>query len=267
MLEVIAKKFPHLKNELLQAGIKVSVTDFIKKVVISTIFIVAALFIIGLLLFYKLGFSILLLIILTIVIAFFVFNLLLNIPKAKIKRKVNDIEKEIVYAGRFLLIELSSGLPLFDALVNVSNSFKYIGKHFREIIDRVEVGKSIDVAINEVIELTPSENFRKLLWQIMNALRTGADISNALNSVVDQISREQVIQITSYNKKLNMYVVFYLLLAIIVPSLGIAMLSLLSTFLGFTLTFGMLIGIAIFIAILQFLFLSIIKNSRVGVVI
>lgn len=267
LIDVIAKRFPNLKNDLAQAGINIKVKDFIKKAIISTIFVIVALFVVGILVLSKLEASLVILFILMPVIGFFIFGFMINSPKAKIKRKVNDVEREIVFAGRFLLIELSSGLPLFDALLNVAKSFKYIGKYFKDIIDRAEIGKPLDVAINDVIETTPSENFRKLLWQLMNALRTGADVSVALNSVVDQISREQIIKINAYNKKLNMYVVLYLLLAIIVPSLGIAMLSLLSTFLGFGLSFGSLMGILVFIAILQFLFVSMINNSRAGVIV
>ena len=267
MLDAIVSKFPHLKNDLAQAGMNINAKDFVKKAIISTIFVVIALFIIGFLVFSKLENSLATLFVIVPIIGFFMFGLIINSPKTKIKKKVNEVEREIVYAGRFLLIELSSGLPLFDALVNVSKSFKHIGKYFEEIVNKAEVGKPLDVAINEIMETTPSENFRKLLWQIVNALKTGADISVALNSVVDQISREQIIKINAYNKKLNMYVVLYLLLAIIVPSLGIAMLSLLSTFMGFGLNLGSLIGIGIFVGILQFVFLSMIRNSRSGVIV
>jgi len=267
MFESLAKKFPHLKNDLSQAGMEVKPNEFLKKTVISTITFTVALLIVSFLVLSKLEANLTILAILIPIIGFIMFGLFMNSPKAKIKKKVNEVEKEIIYAGRFLMIELSSGMPLFDALVNVSKAFKYVGKHFKEVIDRAEVGKPLDAALNDIIEKTPSENFRKLLWQIMNALRTGADISVALDSVVEQISREQLVKINTYNKKLNTYVVLYLLLGVIVPSLGIAMLSLLSTFMGFGLGMGGLIGVLVFITLLQFMFLSIIHNSRAGVVV
>jgi len=267
MFESLAKKFPHLKNDLAQAGIKISSKDYIKKAVISTIFVTVTLLIVGFLVLSKLEANLIFLLIIAPFILFFLFGMFINAPKAKIKKKVNEIEREIVYAGRFLMIELSSGMPLYDAIINVTKSFKYVGKYFKDIIDKAEIGKPLDVAINEVIEASPSESFRKLLWQVMNALKTGSEISIALESVVEQISREQVIKINTYNKKLNTYVVMYLLLGIIVPSLGIAMGSLLSTFMGFSLNFGSLIGILFVIAFLQLMFLSVIHKSRAGVVI
>lgn len=58
---------------------------------------------------------------------------------------------------------------------------------------------------------------------------------------------------------------FYLLIAIIVPSLGVAMLALLSAFTGLTLNLGNLIGIAIITGLIQISFLSVILTNRPGV--
>ena len=102
------------------------------------------------------------------------------------------------------------------------------------------------------------------MWQIMNSLRTGADVSVALESMVEQITKEQLIEMKTYEKKLNPMVMFYLMMAVILPSLGITMLSLLSTFLGINLGVGALIGIALFLVFIQFMFLNMIKSSRPG---
>ena len=58
----------------------------------------------------------------------------------------------------------------------------------------------MDTAINEVIEITPSANFRKMMWQISNSLRTGADVSIALESIIEQISKEQLIEFKTYER-------------------------------------------------------------------
>ena len=267
MFEIIAKRFPHLKNDLAQAGMNVDSKEYIKKAVIFSIIVTFVLLFVGFLVLSKLEANLIILLFLFPVLIFIIFGMFINSPRTKIKKKVNEIEREIVYAGRFLMIELGSDMPLYDAIINISKSFRYVGKYFKDIIDKAEIGKPLDVAINEVIESSPSESFRKLLWQVMNSLKTGADISVALGSVVEQISKEQVIKINTYNKKLNTFVVMYLLLGIIVPSLGIAMGSLLSTFMGFSLDFKSLIGVLIGILFLQIMFLSIIHKSRAGVVI
>lgn len=263
MFQYIASKFPRLKLHLEQSGIKKTPEQYIKNTIILTLITTFGLFISLFFVLLKLEKSLIILFFL-IPLPVILFYFFMNTPKLKAKRRVTDIDSEVIYAGRYLLVELSAGVPLFDALVNVSQAYDKIGSHIQDIIKRVEVGKPLDTAINEVIEITPSSNFRKMMWQIMNSMRTGADVSVALESIVEQISKEQLIEFKTYERKLNPLVMFYLMLAVILPSLGITMLSLLSTFLGIKLGLGSLIGIAIFLAFVQFIFFNTIKNSRPG---
>ncbi len=260
----IARKFPNLELDLRQAEIQLTPEEFVGKNLKGSVFITFAAAITLVFILLKLELSLFLtLLILPGLFIFFIF--LMNSPKVNAKKKVQDVDKEIVYAGRFLLIELSAGIPLYDSLKNVSRAYPKVGKHFHMITSRVEVGKPIEQALNEVIDLTPSENFRKLAWQIANSLKTGGDVAVGLKSIVHQISREQLIDLENYGKKLNPLVMFYLIIAVIAPSLGVSMLTLLSSFLGFSLSFGTLLWVAIGIALLQLMFLSVINSSRPGV--
>ncbi|MBI4158934.1 type II secretion system F family protein [Candidatus Woesearchaeota archaeon] len=262
----IAKSFPHLKLHLAQAEIKTTPENFVGQNLKLSFYLSFALVFTGFLFLYKIKPELAFILFIAFPIAYFIsFMYLMNIPTAKAKQAVKEIDREIVFAGRFLLVELSAGVPLFNAMNNVSKSYPFIGKYFRGIINRAEVGKPIDEAIAEVMELTPSDNFRKLLWQITNSLRTGADVSTAINSILSQIAHEQLIQMKEYGKKLNPIVMFYLMIAVIVPSLGVTMLSLLSSFIGLNISFGTLLGIAIGTSLIQLFFLVTIKQSRPGV--
>ena len=261
----IARAFPTLKLDLQQAGMDIEPHLFIKKSLVIGGYISFALtFVVALFLIRSNPRLLPLLILIFPVLFFFGFMFSVRSPKVKSKKRVKEIDKEIVFAGRFLLIELSAGVPLFDAISNVAKSYRGIGKYFQEIIDRVEVGKPIDEAMIEVMELTPSDNFRKIVWQIMNSLRTGADVSTALKSIVEEISRGQIIEVKNYGKKLNPMVMFYLMIAVIVPSLGVTMLSLMSSFVGIQIAAAhlWLIGFAVFVV--QLGFLMSIKGSRPG---
>src|SRR3989338_2955086 len=198
----IAQSFPTLKLDLQQAGMNIEPYQFVQKCLKMGVMAGLVLTIVAGLVLAKSNPKLLpLAIIIFPVVTFGIFIFTINSPKSKTAKRVKEIDKEVVFAGRFLLIELSAGVPLFDALSNVAKSYHGIGKYFQEIIYRVEVGKPIDVAINEVMEITPSDNFRKIVWQIMNSLRTGADVSHALESIVEQISREQIIDVKNYGKK------------------------------------------------------------------
>ena len=263
--EIIAKRFTYLKHNLAQAGIALKAEDFVKRKLKEAFIVAVTLTLSTVFILIKMdaGFWPILPAFLFFYIIVFLF--LMNTPKAIANRKVREIDMEITYAGRFLLIELSAGVPLFDAIKNVSLNFEYIGKHFREILQRVEFGKPIEQSLNEVMEITPSDNFRKVLFSIVNSLKTGADISIALNSVIEQISREKLIKIKEYGKKLNPVVMFYLIIAVIAPSLGVAVLTLLSSFLGLTFSLGSLLGISFGVGLLQLIFISVIDTLRRGV--
>jgi|SRR3989338_8828180 len=259
----LSRSFPNLNTDLQQAGLEMNANEYLQKVIKLNLIISGGLFVAMLLFFIKIGKPFFTLLI--IPLFFIVFFLLVNRPKAAARKLINDIDSEIVFAGRYLLVEMSAGVPLYNALVSASRAYPKIGKQIEQIIKKTNVGKPLDIAINEIIETTPSTNFQKMMWQIINALRTGGDVSQALESITEQISQEQMIALKTYEKKLNPLVMFYLMIAVIMPSLGISMLSLLSSFLGINLGIGTLIGVLLFIIVIQFMFMNMIRASRPGV--
>jgi flagellar protein FlaJ len=178
------------------------------------------------------------------VVFIIMFTYLSRVVDVKVEKLRREIDKEILFAGRFLIIELESGVPMYNTFRNLAENYETIGKYFEEIVT------------------TPSPNLRKVLWQILNSYRTGSNVIGSLNIVLDQIAREQQIGIKEYGRKLNPIAMFYMMAAIIIPSLGITMLSVLASFLGWTLSLGILMVIVVMLAFVQFMFLAIIKSSR-----
>ncbi|MBD3355192.1 hypothetical protein GF361_04370 [Candidatus Woesearchaeota archaeon] len=239
--------------------------EFIKKTFFTSFYMTTGLIIFLIAVFSKfkfLAFMSALIFPLLFIGMFFYF---VKLPDVKIIKKRKSIDKEVVYAGRFLIVEMESGVLLYDAMANVVKSYKEIGKAFKDILNSIDLGTSIEAALNEAIEYTPSPDFRRLLWQIINALRTGSDVSESLKSVIDQITREQIIEIKTYAKKLNPLAMFYMIIAVILPSLGITMLIVLSSFISLELSLPMLVGIAVLIGLLQLIFFVVIKSSRPAV--
>lgn len=266
--EVIARKFPNLKLDLIQAIIKYPPRQYIEKTLTSTLILTIGLDLPIFLIFSKLKgmlFASILFLLLLPVIAFISFFFFMQLPKSKARKISKQADQEIVNAGRFLLVELTAGVPLFNAIANTAKNYTKIGVYLNTIVRQVEVGTPMDKALSNVIEITPSENLRKLLWQILNSMKTGADVSQSVSSILDQIYREQMIEVKEYSRKLNPLVMFYLIIAIIFPSLGITMMVLLSSFVSFKITPAVLGLIIVIVTLAQFMFFSIIKSSRPGV--
>jgi len=193
------------------------------------------------------------------------FLYMLKMPALNIAKKRREIDSEVLFAGRYLLIEFWSGVPVFDALKSVSKNYGTISNYFAEIVEMVEAGVPMEDAIDQAIELTPSPRLRKLLWQIVNSLRTGSDISNSLEVILNQIEREQMIEVKGYGRKLNSLALFYMMIAVILPALGGIMLVVVSSFTGITVNVSVLLVIVAFLAFIQLMFISIIKTSRPAV--
>ncbi len=193
------------------------------------------------------------------------FSYLKRVPDVKISRLKRGISREIVFAGRFLIIELEAGVPPYEAFKNMARNYKAIGVYFQEMVSKIDLGTSIEEAINETIDDVPSEELKKILWQVLNAISTGSEVVESLKLVVDQIVREQQIAVQEYGKKLNPLAMFYMMVAVIVPSLGVTMMVILMTFLSIKLSLLVLLALSLLMAFIQFMFLSMIKSSRPAV--
>lgn len=257
----IASSFPGLGAKLVQAGIFKKPEDFVKASFTIAFYLTTALTLAigGIISRFQLGAGVIFLFPILFVLTFFY---LMKQPDILILKKQREIDSEIVYAARFLVIELQSGVPIYDAMVSVSKSYPVIGKYFREILNSIDIGTPIENALNETIELTPSQNFRKFLWQIFNSLKTGADLAVALSTTTDQIAEEQVITVKEYGRKLNPIIMFYMVIAVIFPSIGVIMLIIFSTFFGIKIGMIVLILIAAFVALFQLIFVSVIREQR-----
>ncbi|HIH30538.1 TPA: hypothetical protein HA243_04005 [Candidatus Micrarchaeota archaeon] len=186
-------------------------------------------------------------------------------PIVRAKTRARKIDQELVFAGRHMLIELKSGIPIFDSLLGVTRDYGEVSAEFNKIVEKVTLGMPLGMALHEVAENNPSQFFKRVILQMANSLASGSDLSASLESALDQISREQVIAIKAYGQKLNPLVMFFMIFGIIMPSLGVAFMIILSSFLGGTgLAFGSsaLFGVLLTVALIQFIFLTTVESSR-----
>jgi pilus assembly protein TadC len=262
LFQRIAKTFPNLKMKLKQAGMDDRPEDFIKKTFISAFYMATGLVVFLFLLLAKLNAVKGVFFVMIPLVFLVMFFYMIRLPDVRISKKEKDISKEIVFAGRFIIIELESGVPLYNAMLNVSKNYEIIGRYFKEITDKVDLGTSMEDALNEAVEFIPSNDFRKILWQIINSIRTGSDVAKSLYSVMEQITKDQITEVNKYGKKLNPLAMFYMIVAVILPSLGITMLIILSSFIQFELSLTILLSLAGFLGFVQFMFIAMVKFSR-----
>ena len=157
--------------------------------------------------------------------AWFFFKYRLLAIKAKIAQRRSEIDRDVLFAGRYLLVKLNSGQPLVNALAEAGESYGMANKYFKEIMHDIDLGKPVEKALSEAAEYNPSKKFRKIIFQISNALKIGIDVSKFLEATLDEIVEQQIIEIKDYGQKLNSVTLFYLLIGVVMPSLGMTLLT------------------------------------------
>ena len=262
LVQRISSFFPNLKKEIRIAHVKSTPQEFIYNnlkfsLPFSLGFTVLFFFILD-----KAELSLWLLIPTFIITFFLIFHFGFLKLKGKIIARRKEIDREVLFAGQYLLIKLYSGKPLLNALVDTSKSYGVASKYMKEIVNDIDTGSSLEKALESSMIYSPSEKFRKILFHVNNALKLGIDVTKPLSAVLEEITKEQEIEIKRYGKKLNTIVIFYMLAAVVIPSIGMTLFIVLSSFINFSVSFNHFLTAIGFIIIIQFLFISIFKTIR-----
>lgn len=272
--EILSPKLPDLKKKLKMADMPSNPIVFLEKIVTSTALISTGLLLLTYLFLLEtltlnletnIPTFILMTILPLILIPTIIFFYLMLYPEAAKIRRQKETDYEIVFAGRHVVIAIKSGMPLFDTFVGASNGYGIVSREFSKIVDKVVLGVPMSQAIRESVQYNPSKYFTRILMQIANSLSSGSDVGDSLESVLDQISKEQLISLKEYSQKLTPIVMFYMVFGIIVPSLGIVLATVVLSAIsggGSGFPAGILVMAFIIIAIIQFLFLGFVESSR-----
>lgn len=206
-------------------------------------------------------------ILLSLTFSSFVFVYFVLYPKLLVSRKVRDIEKNLPFVLRHLLIELRGGVSLYDALLSISSQdYGVLSKELKDVVRKISSGYSEIQALEELTLKIPSQKFRRAMWQIINSLRSGVEISEVLKDIVNNIINEQRTEIKEYGSSLNPIALSFMMFCIIFPTMGLVVILILSSFLGIVnLPKELFYILAILIAFIQFNFVGIIKSKRPSV--
>ena len=195
---------------------------------------------------------------------FILFNQMIY-PKIYVSRRQRDIEKNLLSGLEDILVQLNSGIPLFTVLVNISSSnYGALSNEFKKAVRKINAGSPEQVVLEELSKTNPSTYFKRVLWQISNGMNAGSDMGIVIRDSIKALNEEQLIQIQNYGNKLNPLMVFYMLVAVIIPSLAVTFLTILSSMLGLSGSASRLIFIGLFfgVAFVQIMFLGLIKSKR-----
>lgn len=260
----VNKAFPYLQLELDRANLKIEARRYLAMCLLASSFLflfIGIMFTIFLAKIDKgvLGF------VLALLFVLLVLFMQLNYPKIVAARRIRKLEQELLASLRAIMIHLNSGVPLFDTMVIISHQqFGEVSTEFKKTVQKINAGVPVIQALESMALQNPSLYFRRTIWQLINGMKAGANVTVVLESTIENLSKEQIIQIEKYGSQLNPLAMFYMIVAIIMPALGMVLLLVMASFMGLseimlkTLFWGLLGVVAFF----QVMFSGIIKSKR-----
>jgi flagellar protein FlaJ len=196
------------------------------------------------------------------IFSMFVFFYLLRYPKLVATRRMKKLESDLLNALEHILIEIKSGVPLFNSILSVSEGYGEISAEFKTIVMEINAGLSTIKAFERASLRNPSLHFRRAVWQLTNSMKAGGDIASALEAIVNTLTQDQMIAIRKYGQELGPYTLMYMLIAVIMPTLGITFLIILSSFSGIQIPILIFPIIILLLSIFQYFYMGVIKTKR-----
>jgi len=192
---------------------------------------------------------------------FFMFNMLYpGIILTKIAAKESN---DLLFALREMMIDIDGGVPLYDSMKNVAEGdYGYVSRDMAQVVRQIERGVPERVALRELAVKTESEYMKRALWQIVNALESGASMGSALAGIVVSIQNYIYQDIKNYSSNLNFIMLLYMVVAAVVPSLGITFLVLLSAFSGLGVSFTTLVILLSISVLIQCIMIGYMSSTR-----
>ena len=262
LVQRISSFYPDLKRQIRVAHLKTTPRDFIYQSLKFSLPFSVGLTILFFFIIDKAGLPWFLIPIAFIISFFLAFNFTFLKLKGKILKRKKEIDREVLFAGQYLLIKLYSGRPLLNALIDTSKSYGVASKYIKERVDDINTGSSLEKALETAMTYSPSEKWRKILFHINNALKLGIDVTKPLSAVLKEITKEQSIEIERYGKKLNTIVIFYMLAYVVIPSIGMTLFIVLASFINFNIGISIFALVIFFLIVIGLLFVSMFKSIR-----
>lgn len=222
----IVKKHPELKLKLKKGNSKLSEFQYINQTINVSVIIsvMAAIFIF---IFFKHKIEIVLFGILGIIFLFpIIYKFFFSLIDVQIRQYARLLDSDLLFVSEYLLVTLESGLPLPNTIQRLSNIDRPGGLFFKRVFTDFKTGKDFEAALNEAINYAPSNSVKVLLKRLKDSMVIGADLQVILSNFVKESSEKKVIEIREFSKKLNPLIMMYLLLGIVLPSLGITFFTL-----------------------------------------
>src|SRR3989338_2185992 len=227
--------FLDIKEELRQANISYTLEEYLSIALLTTAvtFIMEAMmlsFIFGLLVSPII--AVILALTLSMTISGILFFLFYSYPTTASKSRGTKIKKILPFSVSYMATIAKSNVPPITIFKTVSESKEYgeVSKEAENIVREVELfGMTTSAAIKKQAKITPSKEFRDLLFGINTMITSGGNLGSYLKDRGNELMADYRRHIRKYSQDLSLYVEMYLTLIITGSIFFIVLSSIIST--------------------------------------
>ncbi len=260
----MAPGFKTLESELYKVDSDLSATEYIAHLILNACVYFAMTAVIVFSVLYRLANprAVALAFLAGLVTAAAIFFVGIVYPRWFSRKRVAEVDKNLLFAARHLRIQTTADVPLFESFVSASQGYGAVSEEFKQIVKNVEAGMNIPAALEESADKTPSYYYNRIIWQISNAVKAGTDVGPVLSDIVDFLAEEQRINMRSYGAQLNTLAIMYLMSCIIAPTISLIFMMVISSFVDLPITdtvFWLILGGLVFV---QYMFVGLIQSRR-----
>ncbi|MFH1447955.1 MAG: type II secretion system F family protein [Candidatus Micrarchaeota archaeon] len=187
----------------------------------------------------------------------------MNIPSMTARKKAKGVEKNLLYALRHMTVQVRSGASLFEAMKSVA--FSEYGKLSSDMditIKQVASGFSTASAIDSLAMRNRSKSYKKILWQLENAIRTGSDVGEVLMAMSENYFEEQKIAIQKFGRDMNTITMIFLIVTVIFPVMSVIVLVMTALIPVQSIPSSFLFVLLFVVGFVQFMIIGYIKEKR-----
>lgn len=266
--EGLSKMFPSLDFDLHQSGINydprewVGIAFFVALIYAFIIFDITFLTILYIRGVFQFALGIGLVVGPAVAMAIFMYFSLY--PKMIVKKKIKDIERNIPHVLNHMFVQVKSGVSMFNSMNSIAiSNYGKLSEEFAKAVADINTGRSDVDALERLAVNNPSLFFRRVIWQMVNSMKSGADIGATLKEIVQNVTSLQKTAIKKYGSELNPLSLFYMMLVVIFPTLGVVFLLVISSFIGTVFSLELLLMMILaLLAVAQVMFIGLVKNKR-----
>ncbi|MCK4714315.1 MAG: type II secretion system F family protein, partial [Candidatus Aenigmarchaeota archaeon] len=99
------------------------------------------------------------------------------------------------------------------------------------------------------------------------AIRAGADVTNTITAIVDDLGQEQRVKIKNFGAELNPLAMVYMMMTIIMPTMGITFLIVLSSFASLPIDETIFYVILLMLLMFQVMFIGMVRSRREEIIV